>query len=76
MDPADDDAPSATAFICDEYCLQWWCTCPCEFICCLCDDVEQSCAILFRRACPGKTQEQPTNTEPPEQIAMAEETLA
>ena len=71
MTTASDDPPSAT--VCDDNCIQWWCTCPCEIICCLCDDVSQSCAILFRRACPGKTQEQTTNTEPPEQIAMVEE---
>ena len=63
MTTASDDHPSAT--VCDENCVQWWCTCPCEAICCLCDDIEQSCAILCQRVRSANRA-----TSPPEQIVM------
>ena len=58
-----DDADSKTVFVCDENCIQWWCTYPCEIICCLCDDIEQSCAILCQRSANRAT-------SPPEQMVM------
>ena len=52
-------------FVSDESCVQWWCTWPCELICCLCDDIEQSCAILCQRVrSAGRA------ASPPEQIVM------